>query len=139
MLYRWRLAVAVETSGSVDGELLARFTAEVTALMRQTGAHVRLIVGDAAVHQVEDFSGAAGIGMLMIFRYQGGGGTAFAPASRSRQIPYTLTGKKMEIPVRRIISGTPPERAASRDAMMDPSALGWYVTFAAKRGVLSAT
>jgi acetoacetyl-CoA synthetase len=53
-------------------------------------------------------------------------------------IPYTLTGKKMEIPVRRIIAGTPPERAASRDAMMDPSALGWYVKFAAERGVLSA-
>ena len=45
-------------------------------------------------------------------------------------IPYTLTGKKMEIPVRRILAGTPPEKAASRDAMMQPEALDWYVQFA---------
>jgi acetoacetyl-CoA synthetase len=45
-------------------------------------------------------------------------------------IPYTLTGKKMEIPVRRILAGTPPEKAASREAMMQPEALDWYVDFA---------
>jgi acetoacetyl-CoA synthetase len=50
-------------------------------------------------------------------------------------IPYTLTGKKMEIPVRRILAGTPPEKAASRDAMMQPAALDWYVDFAAARSV----
>jgi acetoacetyl-CoA synthetase len=48
-------------------------------------------------------------------------------------IPYTLTGKKMEIPVRRILAGTPPDKAASRDAMMQPSALDWYVDFARER------
>jgi acetoacetyl-CoA synthetase len=48
-------------------------------------------------------------------------------------IPYTLTGKKMEIPVRRILAGTPPEKAASRDAMMHPAALDWYVEFARAR------
>ena len=48
-------------------------------------------------------------------------------------IPYTLTGKKMEIPVRRILAGTPPEKAASREAMMQPSALDWYVDFARAR------
>jgi acetoacetyl-CoA synthetase len=45
-------------------------------------------------------------------------------------IPYTLTGKKMEIPVRRILAGTPPEKAASREAMMQPAALDWYIAFA---------
>jgi acetoacetyl-CoA synthetase len=54
-------------------------------------------------------------------------------------IPYTLTGKKMEIPVRRILAGTPPEKAASRDAMMQPAALDWYVEFAQKRGVKTPT
>jgi acetoacetyl-CoA synthetase len=54
-------------------------------------------------------------------------------------IPYTLTGKKMEIPVRRILAGTPPEKAASRDAMMQPSALDWYVQFARERGVKTPT
>ena len=48
-------------------------------------------------------------------------------------IPYTLTGKKMEIPVRRILAGMPPERAASPESMMDPRALAWYVAFAAAR------
>ena len=48
-------------------------------------------------------------------------------------IPYTLTGKKMEIPVRRILAGTPPEKAASREAMMQPEALDWYIEFAASR------
>lgn len=45
-------------------------------------------------------------------------------------IPYTLTGKKMEIPVRRILQGTPLAKAASRDAMMNPSAIDWFVQFA---------
>ena len=49
-------------------------------------------------------------------------------------IPYTLTGKKMEIPVRRILAGIPPEKAASREAMMQPDALDWYVRFARERG-----
>ena len=49
------------------------------------------------------------------------------------KIPYTLTGKKMEIPVRRVLSGMPPAAVASREAMMDPSALDWYVRFAASR------
>jgi acetoacetyl-CoA synthetase len=48
-------------------------------------------------------------------------------------IPYTLTGKKMEIPVRRILAGTPPEKAASREAMMQPEALDWYINFARDR------
>jgi len=54
---------------------------------------------------------------------------------RVEAIPYTLTGKKMEIPVRRILAGTPPEKAASREAMMQPAALDWYVAFAASRAV----
>jgi acetoacetyl-CoA synthetase len=47
-------------------------------------------------------------------------------------IPYTLTGKKMEIPVRRLLAGDPPEKVASRDAMMDPAALSYYVAYAAE-------
>ena len=50
-------------------------------------------------------------------------------------IPYTLTGKKMEVPVRKLVMGTPPERAASRDAMASPTALDWYVEFARTHGV----
>jgi acetoacetyl-CoA synthetase len=55
-----------------------------------------------------------------------------------RLVPYTLTGKKMEIPVRRILAGTPPEKAASREAMMDPAALDWFVEFARQRMLVTA-
>ncbi len=45
-------------------------------------------------------------------------------------IPVTLTGKKMEVPVRRILLGAPPEAAANRDAMANPASLEAYVGFA---------
>lgn len=38
-------------------------------------------------------------------------------------IPYTLTGKKMEVPVRRLMMGVPLSQAASRDAMANPAAM----------------
>lgn len=46
-----------------------------------------------------------------------------------QQVPYTLTGKKMEIPVRKIISGIDEEEAATRDAMANPSSLDYFVEF----------
>ena len=45
-------------------------------------------------------------------------------------IPYTLTGKKMEVPVRKILLGADPDKVASRDTMANPAALDWYVGFA---------
>jgi acetoacetyl-CoA synthetase len=44
-------------------------------------------------------------------------------------VPYTLTGKKMEVPVRRILMGADPDKVASRDAMRDPGALEYFVAF----------
>lgn len=38
-------------------------------------------------------------------------------------IPYTLSGKKMEVPVRRLLEGVPAQQAASKDSMRDPAAL----------------
>lgn len=48
-------------------------------------------------------------------------------------IPYTLTGKKMEVPIRKLLMGVAPEKAASRDAMVNPALLEWYVEFAERR------
>ncbi|MGH8518326.1 MAG: acetoacetate--CoA ligase, partial [Panacagrimonas sp.] len=48
-----------------------------------------------------------------------------------QEIPYTLTGKKMEVPVRKILMGWPLEKAASRDAMANPASIDWYIDFAA--------
>lgn len=45
-------------------------------------------------------------------------------------IPYTLTGKKMEVPVRKLLLGMAPEKAANRDAMAKPEALDYFVRFA---------
>jgi acetoacetyl-CoA synthetase len=48
-------------------------------------------------------------------------------------IPYTLSAKKMELPVRRILAGAAPETVAARDAMRNPEALDWFVSFASTR------
>lgn len=48
-------------------------------------------------------------------------------------VPYTLTGKKMEVPVRKLLTGVPLERAASRDAMSNPAAIDYFVRFAQDR------
>jgi acetoacetyl-CoA synthetase len=45
-------------------------------------------------------------------------------------VPYTLTGKKMEVPVRKILMGWAPDKAASRDAMLNPAAIDYFVRFA---------
>ncbi len=45
-------------------------------------------------------------------------------------IPVTLTGKKMEVPVRRILAGVPPGQAANRDAMANPDALDTFARYA---------
>ena len=49
------------------------------------------------------------------------------------EVPRTLSGKKMEVPVRRILLGHAVERAANRDAMANPASLDWFVAFARER------
>jgi len=45
-------------------------------------------------------------------------------------IPYTLSAKKMEVPVRRILAGADRAGVAAREALADPAVLDWYVAFA---------
>jgi predicted metal-dependent peptidase len=75
-----RVAIAVDTSGSIPDEILSRFTGEVAAVMRQTGATVLLISADAKVNGVEEFRGTDGETRLRNYRYVGRGGTDFRPA-----------------------------------------------------------
>ncbi len=49
------------------------------------------------------------------------------------EIPYTLTGKKMEVPVRKILMGVPEEKAANRNVMANPDSLDYFVRFAEER------
>ena len=43
------------------------------------------------------------------------------------EVPRTLSGKVLEVPVKRILMGTPPEQAASRDSLANPEALDFFV------------
>jgi acetoacetyl-CoA synthetase len=45
-------------------------------------------------------------------------------------IPYTLTGKKMEVPVRRILMGVPLDKAANRAAMSNAESLDFFIRYA---------
>jgi len=46
------------------------------------------------------------------------------------EIPRTLTGKKMELPVRKLLLGASPDKVASPDAMSNPASMGYFVEFA---------
>jgi len=43
------------------------------------------------------------------------------------EVPRTLSGKLLEVPVKRILTGTPLERAASRESLANPEALDQFV------------
>ena len=47
------------------------------------------------------------------------------------EVPRTLSGKKLEVPVKKILMGGDPERAASRDSLANPEALDFFVELAA--------
>jgi acetoacetyl-CoA synthetase len=47
------------------------------------------------------------------------------------EVPRTLSGKVLEVPVKRILTGTPADRAASRESLANPQALDYFVKLAA--------
>jgi acetoacetyl-CoA synthetase len=49
------------------------------------------------------------------------------------EIPRTLSGKVLEVPVKRVLMGDAPEKAASRESLANPSAFDWFVDYAASR------
>jgi len=49
------------------------------------------------------------------------------------EVPRTLSGKVLEVPVKRILMGTPPDKAASRDSLANPAALDPFVELAGRR------
>jgi acetoacetyl-CoA synthetase len=48
------------------------------------------------------------------------------------EVPRTLSGKVLEVPVKKILMGTPPEQAASRDSLANPAALDFFVDLAGR-------
>jgi acetoacetyl-CoA synthetase len=54
------------------------------------------------------------------------------------EVPRTLSGKKQELPVKKLLLGQPLEKVVNRDAMANPQCLDWYVEFAARRARAAA-
>jgi acetoacetyl-CoA synthetase len=50
------------------------------------------------------------------------------------EVPRTLTGKKMELPIKNLLLGMPLERVANPDAMSNPGSLAYFVEFGRRRG-----
>ena len=46
------------------------------------------------------------------------------------EIPRTLSGKKQELPIKKLLLGQPIEKVINRDAMANPACLDWYLAFA---------
>ena len=49
------------------------------------------------------------------------------------EVPRTLSGKKQELPIKKLLLGQPLEKVVNQDAMANPGCLPWYVDFAARR------
>ncbi|ADU97875.1 acetoacetate--CoA ligase [Alicycliphilus denitrificans] len=54
------------------------------------------------------------------------------------EVPRTLSGKKQELPIKKLLLGQPLAKVVNRDAMANPGCLDWYVDFAARRGAAAA-
>ena len=52
-------------------------------------------------------------------------------------IPRTLSGKKMELPVKKLLMGAAPEQVFKPDAMANAGSVAWFVAFAPRRAAAS--
>ena len=48
------------------------------------------------------------------------------------EIPRTLSGKKQELPIKKLLLGQSVEKVINKDAMANPDCLEWYLAFARK-------
>ncbi len=49
------------------------------------------------------------------------------------EIPYTISGKKLEAPVKKILMGMDAGKAASKDSLKNPSALDFFIAFRSRK------
>lgn len=71
------VAVGIDTSGSMSNELLGEALRETDGVLKQVGSSVRVLVGDAAVHETKRVFSVKDIQLL------GGGGTSMAAVVRA--------------------------------------------------------
>ncbi len=50
------------------------------------------------------------------------------------EIPRTLSGKKQELPIKKLLLGQPIEKVVNREAMANPGCLDWYISFSLRGG-----
>jgi acetoacetyl-CoA synthetase len=43
------------------------------------------------------------------------------------EIPRTLSGKKQEVPLKKLFLGHPPEKVINREVMANPHSIDWYL------------
>ncbi len=55
------------------------------------------------------------------------------------EVPRTLTGKKLEVPVKKLLLGQPVDKVVNRDAMANPGSLQWFVELARQRSQAGAS
>jgi acetoacetyl-CoA synthetase len=48
------------------------------------------------------------------------------------EVPYTLTGKKLEVPVKKLLLGIPADKALNRGAIANPGAMDFFIDFAGR-------
>jgi acetoacetyl-CoA synthetase len=48
-------------------------------------------------------------------------------------IPRTLSGKKMELPIKKLLMGAAPEAVMKRDAMAHSDSIDWFIDLAQRR------
>lgn len=46
------------------------------------------------------------------------------------EVPRTLTGKVLEVPIKKLLMGQDPDAVVSRDALANPAAFDWFVAWA---------
>ncbi len=114
-----RLVVVLDISGSIDAELLARFTRELDAITRRLEAGGVLVVGDDAVRAVSRFApGATG---LTGAAFAGSGGTDFTPLLQEADhhgadcivVLTDLQGPALHRPQAPVLWAVPAEHAAA--------------------------
>jgi acetoacetyl-CoA synthetase len=54
------------------------------------------------------------------------------------EIPRTLSGKKQELPIKKLMLGHPLEKVVNKEAMANPGCLDWYLEMAQRHLASSA-
>ncbi len=51
------------------------------------------------------------------------------------EVPRTLSGKKLEVPIKKLLLGSDPKTVVNRDSMANPSSFEYFITYAKNKTV----